>query len=55
MKTFTTAFASVSLPWNQNWSNWQEVENTITAANRTINNTEISVNNYMIYSIGVSI
>jgi len=55
MKTFTTAFVSLSLPWHQNWRNWQEVENAISPTKRTINNAENFANNYMIYSIGVLI
>jgi len=27
METFTTAFDSQSVPWNQNSRNWQEAEN----------------------------
>jgi len=55
IKTFTTGFVSLPLHWKQNWRNWQEVENAISLIKRTINNVEISVNNYMIYSIGVLI
>ena len=55
MKTFTTAFVSVSFPWIQSWSNWQEVENAISPTKGTINNAENPVNNHMIYSIGVLI
>jgi len=38
MKTSTTAFVSLSLPWKQKWRNWQEVENAISPSNTTTNN-----------------